>query len=393
MNKYDQINIGDSQTIKHTITQDDIDKFVEVSGDNNKLHVDAEFASKTSFKKPVAHGMLGASFISAIIGTKMPGDGALWYSQSLEFLLPIRVGDSLTIIATVLKKTNRQHSIDIQTDIFNQYKQKVTSGIAKVKILENELIDEVTNEYEKVALVVGASGGIGSETARVLAQNGYNLILHYNKNKEKTVALKKEIEGYSDKKTIIVKADISNEDEIRNIIFDIQRYFKTITAFVNASTTNFGNIKFDAMKWDDIESQININVKSSFWFMQYLVPLMESNGYGKVVFISSQAVEQVNSEWLHYIVAKSSLGGFAKALAHELAPKGIRVNIVSAGMTDTELICNIPEKAKLLTSTRTPLKRLGLPIDIANAIAYLVSEKSDFLTGETIRVNGGQVMI
>ena len=114
---------------------------------------------------------------------------------------------------------------------------------------------------------------------------------------------------------------------------------------------------------------------------------------GKVVFITTQYTEQIQSELIHYITAKSALNGFAKALAIELAPKGIRVNLVSPGMTDTELIADVPEKIKLLTSAKTPLKRLAKPKDIANTVSYLLSRQSDFLTGETIRVNGGQVMI
>jgi len=96
MKKYDSIQIGDTAELKHTITQSDIDKFVDLTGDDNKLHVDKDYASTTSFKKPVAHGMLGASFISTIIGTKLPGDGALWYAQNLEFLQPVRIGDELS---------------------------------------------------------------------------------------------------------------------------------------------------------------------------------------------------------------------------------------------------------------------------------------------------------
>ncbi|HMG15966.1 MAG TPA: MaoC family dehydratase, partial [Saprospiraceae bacterium] len=87
MKKYSEINVGDKETLIHTITQNDIEKFVDLTGDDNKLHIDENYASKTQFKKPVVHGMLGASFISTIIGTKLPGDGALWFSQSLEFLL------------------------------------------------------------------------------------------------------------------------------------------------------------------------------------------------------------------------------------------------------------------------------------------------------------------
>ena len=87
MNKFDSFKIGDKAEVIKKITTSDIDKFINLTGDDNKLHTDKEFSSKTSLKKPVAHGMLGASFISTLIGTKIPGDGALWYSQKLEFLL------------------------------------------------------------------------------------------------------------------------------------------------------------------------------------------------------------------------------------------------------------------------------------------------------------------
>lgn len=394
MTRYSKINISDTEQIVHTVTQKDIEKFIELSGDDNKLHIDKEFASKTSFKKPVAHGMIGASFISTIIGTKIPGDGALWYAQNLEFLLPVRVGDTLTITATVIKKIDRQNSIELQTDIYNQHKQKVTTGIAKVRIIEDEVIETIENmKYEKVALIVGSTGGIGAETAKVLAKEGYNLILHYYSNKAKANELKTKLSELTDKKIIIVKADIRIEKEIKDMIFQIRRDFNTITSFINTSTLHFGNIKFNMMEWEDISAQFDINIKSSFLLMKEIVPLMEINQYGKIVFLSTQATEQFNSEWLHYITAKSALNGYAKALAVELAPKGIRINLVSPGMTDTELISDIPEKVKLLTSAKTPLKRLAKPVDIASAIAYLVSEQSDFLTGETIRVNGGQVML
>ena len=155
---------------------------------------------------------------------------------------------------------------------------------------------------------------------------------------------------------------------------------------------NFGNIKFSEMEWDDISKQIDINIKASFLIMQNAIPLMENQKYGKVVFLTTQATEQYGSEWLHYTTAKSALNGFAKSLAFELAKIGIRVNLVSPGMTDTELVSDIPEKVKLLTAAKTPLRRLARPEDVANAISYLISDKSDFLTGETLRVNGGQVM-
>lgn len=394
MTRYSKINVGDTATITHTITSDDIKKFVDLSGDDNRLHIDSEFARKTSFKKPVAHGMIGASFISTIIGTKIPGDGALWYAQSLEFLLPIRIGDKIKIIATVLKKIDRQNSIELQTDIYNQDKQKVTSGVAKVKIIEDEVVSndqEVADE--KTILIIGSTGGIGTQTARTLASEGYNLILHYHSNKAQANKLKKELESLTDKRIIVVKADILKDSDVIDMISELSRYFKKISGFVNASTLHFGNIKLENMEWSDISSQIDINIKSNLNIVKNITPLMQENKYGKIVFMTTQATEQYNSEWLHYITAKSALNGFAKALAVELAPKGIRVNLVSAGMTNTNLISDIPEKVKLITAARTPLRRLAEPQDVADAISYLISEKSDFITGETVRVNGGQVMI
>lgn len=394
MTRYEKINIGDTAEIKHTISEEDIKKFVDLSGDDNRLHVDKEFASKTSFKKPVAHGMIGASFISTIIGTKIPGDGALWYSQNLEFLLPVRVGDKLTIMAKVLKKIDRQNSIELQTDIFNQHKQKVTAGIAKVKIIEDEKKEDIEDQQvEKVALIVGATGGIGFETVKTLAQDNFNLILHYNSNKVKAEQLQVQLQNITDKKIILVQADLLNKNDINNMFLEINRYFDSITAFVNASTLHFGNIKIANLEWEDMSSQIDINIKANLNLLKNILPLMEVNNYGKIVFLTTQYTEQMPLELIHYITAKSALNGFAKALAVEVASKGIRVNLVSPGMTDTELISDIPEKVKLLTSAKTPLKRLAKPEDIANAINYLISEKSDFLTGETIRVNGGQVMI
>ena len=394
MTRYSKINVGDTATITHTITSDDIKKFVDLSGDDNRLHIDNEFARKTSFKKPVAHGMIGASFISTIIGTKIPGDGALWYAQNLEFLLPIRIGDKLKIIATVLKKIDRQNSIELQTDIYNQHKQKVTSGVAKVKIIEDEVTSndqEVIDE--KTILIIGSTGGIGMQTARTLASEGYNLILHYHSNKAQANKLKKELEALTDKRIIVVKADILNDSDVNDMVSELLRYFKKISGFVNVSTLHFGNIKLENMEWSDISSQIDINIRSNLNIVKNITPLMQENKYGKIVFMTTQATEQFNSEWLHYITAKSALNGFAKALAVELAPKGIRVNLVSAGMTNTNLISDIPEKVKLITAARTPLRRLAEPQDVADAISYLISEKSDFLTGETVRVNGGQVMI
>jgi 3-oxoacyl-[acyl-carrier protein] reductase len=110
-------------------------KFVEMTGDNNPLHLDRTYAESTSYKDIVVHGMLGASFISTVIGTKLPGAGALWISQNMEFLLPVRLGDVLTISVKVLKKHERDQLLELDTRIVNQNKQLILNGVGKVKVL------------------------------------------------------------------------------------------------------------------------------------------------------------------------------------------------------------------------------------------------------------------
>ena len=328
MTRYESVKIGDKAEIRHTITERDIEKFVDLTGDDNKLHIDKDYARMTQFKKPVVHGMLGASFISTLIGTKLPGDGALWFSQNLEFILPVRVGDEITVVAVVKNKNDRENVIEIQTDIFNQHKQKVIRGYAKVKIIEMEEISslEVAYAEKKVALVIGGSGGIGRATCLALARKGFAVAVHYCGNRESAQQVKSEINALG-VEAIIVQANITDDRQIAEMTYKIERKFEFLTALVNCATPKIPNIKFDAMTWDDLKTQMDLNIKGCFCIVKCLLPLMEKKRYGKIVNVTTQYIETPAGQLLHYITAKSALNGFSKALAVDLATKGIRVNI------------------------------------------------------------------
>jgi len=395
MNRFDKIKIGQTADIKHTITAEDIHKFIDLTGDDNRLHTDAGFAARTSFKKPVAHGMLGASFISTIIGTKLPGDGALWFAQNLEFLLPVRVGDTLTIRAEVIKKDDRSRVIELQTDITNQHRQKVTQGIAKVKVIEQEqepIVEPANQHYKKVALVVGGSGGIGSAVSLALAAAGFDVAVHYFKNAGSARTLVEKIEG-GGRKACSLGCDITDQSAVTEMVDSVVRRLGAVSALVNCSTTKIVAIKFSELIWSDFESHFNNQIHGAFNLVRAVVPYMEQARYGKIINIDTQYVDAPESNLSPYIAAKGALRGFSKSLAYDLAPKGIRVNMVSPGMTDTEQIADVPERVRLVTAAKTPLRRLATSEDVAKTVVFLASEQSDFLCGETIRVNGGQVMI
>lgn len=393
--KYNEINIGDKACLKHKITPQDIEKFVDLTGDDNKLHTDKEYASRTQFKKPVVHGMLGASFISTIIGTKLPGDGALWFSQTLEFLLPVRIGDEITVTAEVVKKNDRENIIELNVEIVNQNRQTVTRGQSKVKVVEQvESIDtvKITDNSTKIALIVGATGGIGEATAMRLANQGCDIIIHYNSNKIKAEKLAESIKALG-RRAIICSADILNAQQIEDMVAMGIRKFGKIDIVINCAASSIPPIKITDMRWDDIQNQITVNIKANLVLIQSILPQMIERKYGKIVTIGTVYNDKPNPDLLHYITAKSALEGFTKALALELAPKGINVNMVSPSVISTELTSDIPEKIKLMTAAHTPLRRLAAPDDVAGAIAYLVSDAASFLSGENIRLNGGQVML
>lgn len=395
MKKYEDIKVGDREQIIHLITKDDIEKFVSLTGDNNKLHIDEAFAKTTSFGKPVVHGMLGASFISTIIGTKLPGDGALWFSQTIEFLLPVRVGDELTISAEVVKKIDSDRIIELKIEIKNQNRQIVTRGISKVKVIEPQkelIVEGEQTPATSYALVIGGTGGIGRAVCSALAADGFHVFIHYLSNQKLANQLRQEIINKGGNATL-VKADITKLEDRVNLYHEFTRYSGNLKVLVNCASMKIPRISFEELEWSDFSAQIDFHVKSVFEISKLFLKELRMAKAAKIINIGTLATDKPNTEWTHYITAKSALHGLTKALAIELGPKGISVNMVSPGLTDTELTSDIPEKVKLITASQTPLRRLALVKDIAGAVSFLASDKADFISGENIRVNGGQVMI
>jgi 3-oxoacyl-[acyl-carrier protein] reductase len=397
MARFDEISVGDRAEVQHVITERDLQKFVELTGDDNRLHVDSEYAKRTPFKNRVVHGMLGAAFISTVIGTKLPGDGALWFSQTLEFISPVRLADKITIVATVVEKIARDSVIVLSTEIFNQNKQRVTTGLAKVKIVEQVETESGATESKpqparRAALVVGATGAVGSAVARRFAAIGYDLVLAYRTNVELAESLGSELSA-SGARVKLTQGDVTDESYIKELSALCERFSGGLDYIVSTATAPLVTLAVENLDWADFDRHFSANVKSSFLLAKHLSSLMLLRRSPGFVFISSMAAEAPVVGWLPYIAAKSALNGFARALALELAPMGIRSNLVSPGMIDTDLIANVPKKARLMVEAKTPRRRLARPEDVAAAVAHLCSDDCDYVTGETLRVNGGQMML
>jgi len=391
--RIEEYKVGDKAEFQHTITWDDIRKFAEITGDDNRLHVDQKFASRTSFKGVVAHGMLSASFVSTIIGKYLPGDGALWVSQTFQFLLPVRPNDVLKVVAEILKINVSQGLLTLSTTITNQYNQVILEGEGSVKLLEYDEVEELSqNENEnKIILVTGASRGIGAETALILARNDYQVIVNYNSDKQGAEEVCNSI-CKAGGEAIALQANVASADEVAAMFKLIIGKYGTITGLVNNASPKLISIPFEKMDWAEIKRHLDVQVGGAYNCTHQALPFFEKNKFGSVVNISSTATDLPPLNWTSYVTAKSAILGFTKSLAMEYGPKKIRFNVVSPGTTDTAMISEIPEKMRLLIAMQTPLRALSKPTDIANAIEFLLSDKSKHITGEIIRVCGGMVM-
>jgi len=386
---FEKIQVGDEMELSHHLTQSDIDAFATLTGDFNPLHMDQAFASRTQFRKPVAHGMLSASFISTMIGMLLPGSGALWTSQTLEFLNPAFVDDILTVTAKVKQKSIASHSLVLQINITNQHRQQLVSGESTLKQLElQKERDTMFEESPMVILVTGGGGGIGATISKRLAEQGNSLIItdwHLTEAEQVSNEIKEK-----GGRSLAIQADISNPKEVKELFSIAQEKFGPIQALIHCASPRNNLHRFNELSWEDVQQHLDVQLKGAFNCAQLALPGMLNSQNGVIVFIGSIASDGVPPvQQTDYVLAKAALVALARCLAVEYGPKGIRVNVVAPGMTQTNMISHIPEKARMLTRMQTPLRRLAEPTDIAGVVAFLLSSDARHITGETIRVNGG----
>ena len=419
---FEAIFVGETHSLVKIINEIDLRKFVEMTGDDNPLHVNRAYAETTAFKDIVVHGMLGASFISTVIGTKLPGSGALWVAQNMEFLLPVRLGDELTVSCTVLKKHERDRMLELDTRIVNQNQQVVLTGQGKVKVLTTAapLATVMPKQRPRVAIVTGGAGGIGKAICQRLAADGFDVVVNYRTQADRALEIVADINataaagasfggagestGSCDSvvavvagkrygRALAVKADIATESGVQALFASAVKAFGAVSVLVNNASPHINPKPFSATSWDDVQRQIDVQVKGAFLMTSAVTPDMASRKWGRIVNITSEVLDGPPSVmWTGYAMAKGALQVFSNYMAAELGPQGITVNCVSPGMCETTLIGDIPEKTQLMIARQTPLRRLAKPTDVAAAVSYLVSDDADFITGHTIAVNGGKAM-
>lgn len=237
----------------------------------------------------------------------------------------------------------------------------------------------------KRILITGSGRGIGKATARMLAEAGYNVVLHYNKNLDEAIKTQKEIQKLG-KSAEILNFDIKNRTQCKNVIStDIEKNGVYYGVVLNAGI-NKDNV-FPAMEDDEWDSVLETNLGGFYNVLKPIVmPMIQARIKGRIIALSSVAAITGNRGQVNYSASKAGIIGAVKSLALELAKREITVNSIAPGVIETDMTKDLPEdEVKKLI----PMKRYGKPEEVASLALYLMSENASYITGQVISVNGG----
>ena len=242
----------------------------------------------------------------------------------------------------------------------------------------------------KVALITGATRGIGKEIALTLTKEGYDISLNYRKENEDLDSTKKQIEELG-RKCLAVKADVSSFDECVNLVKQTIENFGQIDVLVNNAGITKDNLLM-RMKEEDFKDVINVNLIGTFNMTKNTIPYMMKARQGRIINISSVVGIAGNAGQTNYSASKAGIIGFTKSLAKEIASRNILVNAVAPGFIQTSMTDVLKDDVKENIAKSIPLKRMGTPQDVANVVKFLSSEDSAYITGQVINVDGGMLM-
>ncbi len=394
------LHVGQVESLTRTITADDVAAFARLSGDYNALHLDEEFAARTEFAQRVVHGFLHASLLSTLVGMKVPGRGAVFVSQTIEFTRPVFIGDTVEARATIEKIDTEARLVTLRTEILKTAGECVLRGVALVKVLRLAPEQVKTSPQPSVAggllagrtaLVTGASRGIGRAIARLFAQQGAKVWINYNKSEGAAQSLAQEIASAGGSCST-VRADVTKEDDVARLVQSVTEG-GDLHILVNNAGPKIKSAPFDQVVWsEDLAGAFEQIVGSAFRLTQAALPALKRTRGNILMIASSAALGRTAHRWLPYVVAKSGLLAMSKNLAQELGPQGVRVNVISPSLVDTDLVAEVPDRIRAAFVSHTPLRRLATPEDVAGAALLLVSPYAEFITGENLLVTGGEHM-
>ena len=249
----------------------------------------------------------------------------------------------------------------------------------------------------KVAIVTGASRGIGAAIAKALGSEGASVTVNYFQSREKAEQVAAEIEKLGGR-AVAVRADVRSRDEVEAMVQKTVETFGGVDILVNSALYNysFDPVKrkdFQTIEWQDYQDQIDGTLKGAFNCCKAVLPHMLEKKAGKIINILTNLITNPVVAYHDYTTAKAAMVGFSRNLAAELGPQGITVNMIAPGLiVPTDASAATTQEVKDLVAASTPLRRIGRPEDVGNAVLMFACDWSNFITGQYIAVDGGLTM-
>lgn len=237
---------------------------------------------------------------------------------------------------------------------------------------------------EKVAFITGATTGIGREIAITLAKDGFDIVVNYIQS---DTNVKEEIEALG-RKCLMIQGDVTSMEDMEKTVKTIMDEFGRIDVLVNNAGITRDTLLL-RMTEEDFDSVLNVNMKGAFCTMKQVVPIMTKQRSGRIINMSSVVGVVGNAGQVNYSASKAALLGMTRSLAKEVASRGILVNAVAPGFIATRMTDKLNDVQKEAILNQIPLKQMGRPQDIANAVAFLASDRASYITGHTLVVDGG----
>jgi 3-oxoacyl-[acyl-carrier protein] reductase len=239
----------------------------------------------------------------------------------------------------------------------------------------------------RIALVTGASRGIGAATARALAQRGCDVAINYLRNREAADEVARSVRD-TGRRAIVVQADVGSYEAVRAMVAQTVAELGALHIVVNNGGHSHQS-RVQDLRVEDWDRMLGVYLSGAFYCVKEAVPHMKAAGWGRIVSVSSLRALSGSDHGPHYAAAKAGLLGFTKSLALELGPAGITANVVAPGYTRTDLIRKALETKGDAIRASIPLRREAAPEEVAALIGFLASDDGSYVTGETVSVNGG----
>ncbi|MFJ6412066.1 beta-ketoacyl-ACP reductase [Terribacillus saccharophilus] len=242
----------------------------------------------------------------------------------------------------------------------------------------------------KAALVTGASRGIGREIALELARNGVNVAVNYSGSKEKAEAVAEEIRALG-QESIVIQANVAEEESVKDMVKQTIEAFGSLDILVNNAGITRDNLLM-RMKEEDFDAVIQTNLKGVFLCTKAVTRQMMKQKAGRIINVASIVGVSGNPGQANYVAAKAGVIGLTKTAAKELAARNVLVNAVAPGFITTDMTDEMTDEQKQAMQSMIPLGKPGKPEDVARVVRFLASEDSNYITGQTIHIDGGMVM-